>query len=117
MYPLSIEHLPSEPYRKEIYIAGHQSAADNLEVLDRLVATRNEIAQVLSFKSYAHLSTSSNVVEAPGTALSFLHTLSERLRGVADKEVALLTDEKRKETGESGKVELQAWDIPYYTNR
>ena len=60
----------------------------NKEILEQLLATRQEIADVLGFRSWADLATADQMMESAANVRSFLKKLDEASRDGAKREVA-----------------------------
>ncbi|XP_070053241.1 mitochondrial intermediate peptidase, mitochondrial isoform X2 [Nicotiana tomentosiformis] len=109
-----LQCLPDAGVRKMAYVQGNSVPHANLEVLDKLIATRHEFAQLMGYKSYAEFSLHSTMAASPEVVLSFLLEMSKVVRPKADQEFEAIRDFKREKTGEpSG--ELEPWDEAYFT--
>jgi oligopeptidase A len=83
---------------------------DNTVLMRELLTLRQEEAQLLGLRSYAHLSLVPKMAEAPEQVLGFVRDLARRARPHADKELAQLRAHAASALGLS---DLQAWDRPY----
>jgi oligopeptidase A len=121
-HPVMI-HADDEMLRRELYEAYTTRASDqgpnahtwdNGAIIEEIMALRHERAQLLGFANFAELSLARKM--APGTAevLDFLLDLARRARPVAENELRELRAFAEKEFG---RKELQAWDIPYYSEK
>nr|XP_016492465.1 PREDICTED: probable mitochondrial intermediate peptidase, mitochondrial isoform X2 [Nicotiana tabacum] len=109
-----LQCLPDAGVRKMAYVQGNSVPHANLEVLDKLIATRHEFAQLMGYKSYAEFSLHSTMAASPEVVLSFLLEMSKVVRPKADQEFEAIRDFKREKSGEpSG--ELEPWDEAYFT--
>ncbi|KAL6956412.1 mitochondrial intermediate peptidase [Sarracenia purpurea var. burkii] len=70
------------------YIQGNSVPSANIGVLDKLIATRHEIAQIMGCKSYAEFAVNPNMASSPDVVMSFLLEMSEMVRPNAEKVVA-----------------------------
>jgi oligopeptidase A len=118
-----MSYADDESLRRELYEANSTRASDqgpnahtwdNSEVIEEIMHLRHERAQLLGFADYAELSLARKM--APGTAqvLEFLRDLARRARPLAEKELLELEAFAAEQLG--GKS-LQAWDIPYYSEK
>jgi Zn-dependent oligopeptidase len=57
----------------------------NVRILDELIATRHEVAQLLGFDSYADFFLRPLMARTPDAVVTFLETLSAQLKGPAEK--------------------------------
>ncbi|KAK6926367.1 Peptidase M3A/M3B catalytic domain [Dillenia turbinata] len=100
--------------RKLAYIQGNSVPHANLGVLDKLIAARHEIAQIMGYKTYAEFSIHPNMASKPEVVMSFLLEMSNMIRPKADEEFKKIRDFKGKSGGgESG--DLEPWDEAYFT--
>ncbi|KAL6004877.1 Mitochondrial intermediate peptidase [Asimina triloba] len=100
--------------RRESYIAGNSVPRANLCVLDKLIAARHELAEIMEYKSYAEFAVHPNMASSPDVVMSFLVDLSNIVRCKADEEFKTIRDLKRKTCNEES-VGLEPWDEAYYT--
>jgi oligopeptidase A len=118
-----MSYADDESLRRELYEANSTRASDqgpnahtwdNSQVIEEIMALRHERARLLGFGNYAELSLARKM--APGTeqVLEFLRDLARRARPLAEKELLELETFAAKQLG--GKS-LQAWDIPYYSEK
>ena len=118
-----MSYADDESLRRELYEAYSTRASDqgpnahtwdNSEVIEEIMRLRHERAQLLGLANYAELSLARKM--APGTpqVMAFLRDLARRARPLAEKELRELEVFAGKQLG--GKS-LQAWDIPYYSEK
>ncbi|XP_052197196.1 mitochondrial intermediate peptidase, mitochondrial isoform X2 [Diospyros lotus] len=100
--------------RQVAYVKGNSVPFANLGVLDKLIAARHEIAQMLGYKSYAEFAVHPNMAASPEVVMSFLLEMSEIVRPKADEEFKKIWDFKRERSGQIN-AELEAWDEAYFT--
>ncbi|CAO2839022.1 unnamed protein product [Amaranthus hypochondriacus] len=100
--------------RKLAYIRGNSVPHANLDVLDKLIAARHELAQIMGYKSYAEFATRPNMASSADVVMSFLLELSSMVRPKADEEFERLRDYKRAKTGEMSE-DLEPWDETYFS--
>ncbi len=87
---------------------------DNSAVMRRLLELRQEEARLLGKANYAEVSLVAKMAESPAQVIDFLRDLARRARPGAEHDLAELRAYARDELGLS---ELQAWDIPYASER
>ncbi|MBA1332787.1 oligopeptidase A, partial [Candidatus Endoriftia persephone str. Guaymas] len=109
--------------RREVYEAfatrasdqcPHDKAFDNSELMEQILALRHEQAQLLGFANYAERSLARKMARSTDAVMAFLHDLAERSRPQAQRELEELRQFAREE---HGMLELQAWDIGYYSEK
>ncbi|XP_021909614.1 probable mitochondrial intermediate peptidase, mitochondrial isoform X2 [Carica papaya] len=109
-----LQWTPDEQVRKMAYVQGNSVPCSNLEVLDKLIVARHELAQIIGYKSYAEFTVKPNLASSPKVVKSFLLEMSEMVRQKADEEFRAIRDFKRDKSGEDF-VELEPWDETHYT--
>ncbi|XP_058205215.1 mitochondrial intermediate peptidase, mitochondrial [Rhododendron vialii] len=100
--------------RKMAYVKGNSVPSANIGVLDKLIATRHEIAQIMGYKSYSEFAVHPNMASSPEVVMSFLLEMSEMVRPAADKELKGISDFKREKSGQTN-GDLEPWDEAYFT--
>ncbi|KAG9452439.1 hypothetical protein H6P81_005343 [Aristolochia fimbriata] len=100
--------------RKLSYISGNSVPRENLKVLDRLIAARDELAKIMGYKSYAEFAVHPNIASTPDVVTSFLKDLSEVVQDKADEEFKAIRNFKRKLCNEKS-MDLEPWDEAYFT--
>ena len=83
-------------------------------MLDALVRHRHLHSAMLGYRSYAHRVLSDRMVGSPENATAFLDAMEGRGRDAYRRDMEAILRAKRREEGGYGNVE--AWDVPYYTN-
>lgn len=75
-----LKWTPDAEIRKEAYITGHTVPKDNLDVLDKIIAARHDLAQILGYKTYAEFAVSPTMASSPDVVMSFLHDMSKSVK-------------------------------------
>ena len=96
--------------RKAVFLAANRSPESNLGVLDDLIAARHALAQLLGFRSHAHLVTAPLLAGSPEGVGTFLDHMSASLKARGEEERRVLVRSK-------GGAPVAAWDVPFYTGR
>ncbi|KAF3335174.1 putative mitochondrial intermediate peptidase [Carex littledalei] len=109
-----LKWIPDDEVRKEVYIRGNSVPHANLRVLDDLISTHHELAQIMGCKSYAEFSIRHNMAGLSEVVSTFLHDMRRIVRPKADEEFERIRDFKRKMVGEKS-VDLEPWDESYFT--
>jgi mitochondrial intermediate peptidase len=65
-----MQRAPSEEPRKKVYMAAHTSTPAQIEVLERLLRTRAELASVVGRQSYAEMTLGDKMAKSPGMLTS-----------------------------------------------
>ncbi|XP_020095925.1 probable mitochondrial intermediate peptidase, mitochondrial isoform X1 [Ananas comosus] len=100
--------------RRLAYIRGNSVPSGNLGVLDDLIRTRHELAQIMGYKSFADFAIHPNLAAKVDVVMSFLLDLSKIVRPKADEEFARIRDFKRRVCNEKS-LDLEPWDEAYFT--
>ena len=110
-------NLREQMYRAYVTRASDQGPDegrfDNTQVLEEILALRQEKAKLLGFDSYADLSLQRKMAESPQQVLDFLLDLAVRTRPVAEAELQSL----QAFAAAQGVDELKAWDLSYYAEQ
>ncbi|WP_353173987.1 M3 family metallopeptidase [Acinetobacter rudis] len=96
--------------------ASEQSAQpefDNSEIMQEILALRQEMASLLGFNNYAEYSLASKMAPDVATVENFLIELAEHARGPAELEIAQL----KQIAADDGIDQLQPWDSSYYSEK
>ncbi len=116
-------YADSRALRQKIYEASatraselgpHAGQWDNGPAMQRILQLRNEKARLLGFPHYAALSIATKMAESTDEVLGFLRDLAARSRPVAQQELEAL---RRFAAERFGATSLEAWDIPYYSEK
>lgn len=94
--------------REELYRAYVTRAPQNAEIIDELMALRQEMAHLLGFKNYSEYSLASKMAPDTQSVLKFLNDLALTSRAQAEKEINELR-------AIAGNIDLQSYDITYYS--
>lgn len=98
---------PNRSIREELYRAYTTRAPQNAQIIDELMALRQENAQLLGFSNYAEYSLASKMAPDTQSVLKFLNELVETSRAQGAREI----DEVRAIAGD---IDLQSYDTAYY---
>ncbi|XP_008234377.1 PREDICTED: probable mitochondrial intermediate peptidase, mitochondrial isoform X1 [Prunus mume] len=109
-----LQGAPNDEVRKMAYIKGNSVPHANLGVLDQLIASRHELAQIMGYRSYAEFTVKPNMASSPEVVMSFLLEMSKMVKPSADEEFKKIRDFKREKCGQQY-GDLEPWDEAYYT--
>lgn len=109
-----LQHVPDDEVRKMAYARGNSVPHANLAVLDKLIASRHELAQIIGYKSYAEYFMQLNLSSSPNVVFSFLLEMSKMVRPMADEEFKAIWSFKKEKHGQ-GCGDLEPWDEAYLT--
>ena len=122
-YYAVISYADNAELRKEMYTAYATRASDqgpqagqfdNTQVINEIVALRQQAAQLLGFQHYAEYSLASKMADNSEQVLKFLTDLAVRCKDQATKEYQELSSFAREHYQQD---DLASWDIPYYSEK
>ena len=122
-YQPVMAYADNRDLRQEMYTAYNTRASefgpnagtwDNGPLMTEILSLRQELAALLGYRNYAEYSLAKKMADAPEDVMAFLHDLAARSKAVAQQELAALEEFA---AGEYGLEDLQAWDIPYYSEK
>ncbi len=87
---------------------------DNSGIMEEILKSRRELAQLLGFGNFAEYSLATKMAKSTPEVIEFLNDLTRRAKPVAEKELQEL---RAFAAARHQAHELQAWDIPYYSER
>lgn len=118
-----LNYAENRALRRELYDAyctrasdqgPHAGQWDNGPVIERILALRYELAQLLGFSDYAEYSLATKMADSPNQVLEFLNDLAHRAKPQAERELEELREFANEQFGIN---DLQAWDIGYYSEK
>jgi thimet oligopeptidase len=116
-YPDSLpvfSYAKNEDLRKRMYIAYNNRAyPQNMAVLDKMVAKRHELANLLGYKNWADYITADKMVGSGKNAADFIDRIVEASGAKAAREYQTLL--KRKQQDVPGAKTVNAWEFSYYS--
>ena len=118
-----MQYADNAGLRQEIYTAyvtrasdraTHKEEWDNSELMHKILSLRYQLARLLGFKTFAHLSLAKKMAKTPEQVMDFLTDLASRSIKAARSEYKELQDFAREhfKTGQ-----LDAWDTAYYSEK
>ncbi|HJV27131.1 MAG TPA: M3 family metallopeptidase [Aromatoleum sp.] len=108
--------LRARMYRAYATRASEQGKAelDNGPLIGRILALRNEEAQMLGYANYAEVSLVAKMAETPAQVLGFLDELAAKAKPFAERDLAELQTFARSGLGLSP---LEPWDMAYASEK
>ena len=122
-YQPVMTYADNREFRQEMYTAYNTRASelgpnagkwDNGPLMTEILSLRQELAALLGYRNYAEYSLVKKMADVPDDVMAFLHDLAARSKAVAQQE---LDDLEKFAAEEYGLQDLQAWDIPYYSEK
>ncbi|MFM8591060.1 MAG: M3 family metallopeptidase [Limnohabitans sp.] len=115
----------SQALRQTLYRAFTTSASDqaqgpavqwdNSSLMQEILRLRKEEAGLLGYENFAQVSVIPKMADSPEKVITFLRDLAARARPFAQKDMEDLRDFAQAQGSFDG--ELQAWDIPYLSEK
>jgi thimet oligopeptidase len=105
----------SERARKALHTQYLDRAPKNVDVLAALTRTRHELAGLLGYATWAHYNVEDRMVKTPDALVRFFDELDDASDGGADREYAMVLEEKRADDPAAKTV--GEWEWQYYLNR
>jgi thimet oligopeptidase len=107
-------YAKNEALRRRMYIAYNNRAYPrNMAVLDKLVAKRHELANLVGFKTWADFITADKMVESSANASSFIDRIAQASGKRAEREYQMLLKRKQQDVKDAG--DIKAWEFSYYS--
>ncbi|MDH2433480.1 oligopeptidase A [Pokkaliibacter sp. MBI-7] len=110
--------LREEVYRANVTKASdqgpHAGQFDNTQLMEEILALRQEEARLLGFANYAELSLATKMADSTEQVVSFLRQLGQRSKPAAAQELAEL---QAFASSELNLPTLEAWDVGYASEK
>lgn len=114
----ALRAVEEEEVRREIYIAGRMVSDKQIQILEKLLEFRAEVAALSGYQSYAEMNLSDKMAQSPEAVKSFLSALSVDNSSYVKQELdEMLILKRRTSTASDSAVEIKAWDRDYYRAR
>ncbi|HHY86821.1 MAG TPA: Zn-dependent oligopeptidase [Verrucomicrobia bacterium] len=115
-YITVMENAKSEEVRKRLLIERDNLAREeNIPLIEKILALRDNIAKKLGYKSWADYATEVKMVKNAATAIEFLEKLKAGLEPKFRAELEEYRKLKVRETGDPN-AQIHIWDWRYYSN-
>lgn len=118
-----VSYADNRDLRREVYTAFVTRASDqgpnagefdNAQIMEEILALRQELAALLDFDTYADYSLTTKMADSPAQVLDFLNDLARRAVPQAKEEFTELTAFARDELGLET---LEPWDVAYASEK
>lgn len=87
---------------------------DNTAIMDEILKTRHELANLLGFKNFAEYSLATKMADTPDLVLGFLNDLVVKSKAFGEEEIEEIY---RYAKEHDGLTQVETWDLPYYTEK
>lgn len=103
--------------RKDLYsLYNNRAAKSNLEILIKVLMLRQEMAQLLGFKTYAEYRVGDRMAKLPQNVWDFENNLVDRLKEKAQMDYNEMLTIKREKLDDDTVDVIQPWEASYYSN-
>jgi oligopeptidase A len=117
MYASNVK-LREQLYRGFVTRASDQgpnaSKFDNSNIMNELLKLRHELAQLLGFNNFSEKSIATKMASSTDEVLGFLENLAVKSKAQGQQD---LNEVKAFAKTEFNETDLQAWDLPYYSEK
>ena len=101
--------------RRRLFLAyRNRGYPANINVLDQLIASRHELANLLGYSTYADYITEDKMIGSAEATQKFIDRLARAGEEAARREKQMLLERKRQD--DSGAEHIDAWEGSYYQN-
>ncbi len=115
-YPV-MENAKKEAVRRKLQVAFMgKGGPENRKLLDEAVALRAQAAHLLGYKTHADYVAEDRMAKDAATIEAFLTRMKTGLKPGLERERAIMTEMKVKDTGDK-KAVIHSWDWRYYENQ
>ncbi|KAI0778360.1 mitochondrial intermediate peptidase [Trametes elegans] len=120
VYPGSLQaqmimrSAPAEEARRKVYMAANSSTPEQIELLERLLRARGELARLVGKESYAHMTLADKMAKSPENVQHFLDALMDHTQPYARRALRTLSMRKQAHLKTPPYPTIQAWDRDYY---
>ena len=106
-----------EKARKELeFKFNRRGGEENVELLEKTLTLRREIAHLLGYKNHAELKLEDRMAKNPKTVMKFLKDLQKKLKPLGKKEDKEMIAYKNAKTGKRSRT-LYSWESGYWSNK
>jgi Zn-dependent oligopeptidase len=108
-----LSYCKSEAVRKRLFLASSNRAyPQNMEVLNRLLTARYELAQQVGYNTWADYVTADKMIGSKAKAAAFIQRLNDLTLKAAEREYAAYL--KRKQEDDPSAKAINIWERRYY---
>lgn len=114
-FPFMRDAAKESARRRLDILMKNRANPENVVLLEEILSLRRRMAQLLGYKSYAHLILEDRIAGDPKTVSKFLRDLRRRITRKGKAELAEMTALKREDIPEA--EDFFSWDFFYYDKR
>lgn len=114
----ALRSMRDESARRDLYMAMKTAPQSQLQTLKDFLQTRNKVANLSGYRSYAEMNLTDKLAKTPIAVISFLDALCRDNASQIRQEVdAMLTMKKLDSDDSSVTCSIEAWDRDYYQSQ
>jgi mitochondrial intermediate peptidase len=107
-----LRYADDSEIRKDVYIASRTAASTQMNLLEQLLQTRAQLAELSGFDSYAAMSLTDKMARTPTAVVRFLEALGADNSHIVQDELKQM--QELKQVSSSVPEGIKAWDRDYY---
>lgn len=112
-----MQNADDEQARKELeFKFNRRGGQENVELLEKTLTLRREIARLLGYKNHAELRLEDRMAKNPKMVMAFLKDLQKKLKPLGKKEDKEMIAYKNSKTGKNSRT-LYSWESGYWSNK
>ena len=112
-----MKYSKSDASRKELYkMFRNRAAAENLEILNKVLMLRKQMAELLGYDTYAEYRVEDRMAKSPLTVWDFENDLIDKVKEKAVLDYAELLDIKRSAVNDESVDVIQPYEASFYNN-
>lgn len=112
-----MQNADDEQARKELeFKFNRRGGQENVELLEKTLTLRREIARLLGYKNHAELRLEDRMAKNPKTVMAFLKDLQKKIKPLGKKEDKEMIAYKNSKTGKNSRT-LYSWESGYWSNK
>jgi len=112
-----MDNCSVESTRKKLYLAFNNRAyPKNMELLDKIIERRDDLAKLLGYESYSHLKLEDQMAKSPTIVNNFLNELVDKAKVKIKKEIETYTKDLPESVALAANGKLKPWDIKFLKN-
>ncbi|KZS93453.1 mitochondrial intermediate peptidase [Sistotremastrum niveocremeum HHB9708] len=104
----------NESLRRRLYVAARSSSVAQVEILERLLRARAEMAKLVGFDSFASMTLDDKMAKSPDNVTNFLSVLATHNRPYALNDIEKIRQRKHTVLGNSQSHDIHPWDRDIY---
>ncbi|KAI7850975.1 hypothetical protein BDC45DRAFT_546392 [Circinella umbellata] len=109
-----LKYADNDQVRRQVYEAINSANQESVSILEHLMKTRGELANLVGKSSFAELQLQDKMAKSPANVDAFLRTLLRHQEPASEHDIRLLQETKQRAMRLSTLPSVNAWDRDYY---